>query len=103
MGGALLETLIWSAGLLLTIAGAVGAWVSGTAAKRVVGVLLGLFGAGLAASAFGAHALTMAALAAGFGYTAFGVALVVRLQESYAASDVRALDAADAAEEPMGR
>ncbi len=85
----------------LTLAGAVAALSSGNAMKRLAGVLVALVGAALALAALGApeESLTTA-VAIAFGYAVVGVAVIVRLQETYGGVGAAEVDAADAQSEP---
>lgn len=103
MSADLIERLVWITGVLLTSAGVIGAWTSGATAKRLAGVIVAIFGAALSVTALGASVLAAAALAAAFAYLTLGVALLVRLQETYGVTDARTLDQADAANEPPER
>lgn len=90
-------------GVALLIVGAGCAWLSANAVKRVIGVVLALFGALLTLGALGAGDAGVAGLAAGFAYLALGAALVVRLQEDYGGVEIPAHDSADEASEPLER
>ncbi len=98
--GALQASQLIAASALM-MAGVITALVAANVAKRVVGALIGFFGAAVALAALGApEGAVVAAIAMAFGYGALGVALLVRLQEGYGASETPAFDAADADTEP---
>jgi len=83
--------------------GAVTAFASSNALKKLAAVLTALVGAGVALAVLGAPSATIAAaLAIAFGYSVVGVAVVVRLQEAYGAIEASELDAADEQDEPRG-
>lgn len=87
--------------IALVAGGAVTAFASSNALKRVMAVLVALVGAALALGALGAPAIAVtAAVAIALGYVAVGVAVVVRIQEAYGAVEMRDLDAADEEDEP---
>jgi hypothetical protein len=92
-------------GLALAIAlvagGAVAAFVSSNALKKVAALLTAFVGAGLAAALLGAPSSVLTAVAAiGFAYCALGVAVVVRLQEAYGSVETSDIDAVDEQDEP---
>ena len=92
-------------GLALAIAlvagGAVAAFASSNALKKIAAVLTALVGAALAAAMMGAPGAVLTAVAAvAFAYCALGVAVVVRLQEAYGSIEANELDAADEQDEP---
>lgn len=86
--------------LLLALAGAVVAWTSANAVRRVAGGVLAFMGAlaVLATLEAPAAALT-AALAVAAAFLLVGAALTVRLQEAYASTDAGEVDAADAGDD----
>lgn len=89
------------AGALL-LAGAVTALSAGSVTKRLVGLLLALLAALIAATALGAPSpLLTAATAVALGYGVIGAALLVRLQEAYASSETVEIDAADARDDAV--
>ncbi len=95
------EALTLAIAVALMMAGSVTAWAASAAAKRVAGVLIVLIAAMVALAAFGAPAgAYMTAVAIAFGYCALGAALTVRLQEAYASTEAREIDAADDRDEP---
>lgn len=88
--------LIVAGALALVMCGAVTAWVSPNALKRVVGVVVALCGGMVALAALGApSSFIIAAAAIVFVTAALGVALVVRVQEAYGAIEGPELDQAD--------
>ena len=92
-------------GLALAIAlvagGAVAAFTSSNALKKVAAVLTALVGAALVAALLGAPSSLLIALAAiAFAYCVVGVAVVVRLQEAYGSIETGDVDAADEQDEP---
>lgn len=97
----LAEALTLAVAAALMMAGAAVAWTPGAAAKRVGGVLIALIAAMAALAAIGAPSNAfLTAVAIAFGYCALGAALTVRLQEAYASTETREIDAADDADEP---
>jgi hypothetical protein len=95
------EALTLAVAAALMMAGSVTAWAAGAAAKRVAGVLIVLIAAMAALGTLGAPAgAYMTAVAMAFGYCALGAALTVRLQEAYASTETREIDAADDSDEP---
>jgi len=97
----LLERALLGLAAALVMAGAVAAWTSPNAIKRLASVLIASFGAmmGLAALAAPTGVL-VAGVAVAFAYLAIGAALIVRLQEGYSAVETPEIDAADEADEP---
>lgn len=82
--------------------GALTAWVSNNAVKRVVGVGVSLIAAMLVLAALGAPVgLIVAAAGLLLAVLALGAALVVRLQETYAGVEAHEFDAADRTDEPV--
>jgi hypothetical protein len=87
--------------MALVAGGAVAAFVSSNALKKVAAVLTALVGAALAAALLGAPSgVLIAAAAVAFAYCVVGVAAVVRLQEAYGSIESSELDAADEQDEP---
>lgn len=94
--------IVLALAIALVVGGAVSAFASNNALKRVAAVLVALLGAALALGALGAPAIAVTgAVAIAFGYLVAGVAVVVLLQETYGAVEVRELDAADEGDEPQ--
>jgi hypothetical protein len=92
-------------GLALAIAlvagGAVTAFVSANAVKKISATLTCLVGAGLTLALLGApSSAVIAVVAIALGYAAIGVAITVRLQEAYGGIEASDLDAADEHDEP---
>lgn len=92
-------------GLTLAIAlvagGAVTAFASANALKKVAAVLTALAGAAFTAALLGGPNVVLIAVAAiAFAYCVMGVAVVVRLQEAYGSIETGELDAADEQDEP---
>lgn len=101
---ALTLRLLVAVAVALVAFGAVAAWVSGNAIKRLAGVSVAMAGAMLGAAALGApSALLGGAAALVFAMLAAGVALVVRVQEGYGAIEAPELDQADAQDEAAER
>lgn len=100
------QTLLPIGGLLvvaaaLVMAGAAAAWTAPNAAKRIGALVVAFIGAVIGLAAAGApNGALVAGVAAAFAYVAIGAAIIVRLQESYAAIDAPELDAADEQDEP---
>lgn len=87
---------IMLAGAIL-LAGVATAVSNASVTKRLMGVLIAMIGALLAAGAVGAPvALLIAAAALTLAYAAIGAALLVRLQEAYGSIETNEIDAADA-------
>jgi hypothetical protein len=85
----------------LVAGGAVAAFASGNALKKIAAVLIALVGATLALGVLGAPTIALsAAVAIALAYVATGVAVAVRLQEAYGAIEAREIDAADERDEP---
>lgn len=85
----------------LLILGALLAFTSTNALKRVLAALVALFGAALALAFLNVPELALiAASAIAFSYCILGAAIVVRLQETYGSIEASALDAADEQDEP---
>jgi len=97
----LLLRLGLAASIVLFTSGAALAWTSGSFGKRVAGVVIGFVGAIVGLSTL---AVPQAALVAGVAallvYAVAGVAVLIRLQEEYGATDVADIDQADANAEP---
>jgi hypothetical protein len=86
--------------IALVAAGAVAAFASSNALKKVAAVLTALVGAALVAAMLGApSSVLIAAAAIAFAYCAVGIAVVVRLQEAYGSIETSDLDAADEQDE----
>ncbi|MFT3726294.1 MAG: hypothetical protein QM759_00505 [Terricaulis sp.] len=97
----LLLRLGLAAGIALFAGGASLAWTSVSFSKRVIGVLLGLLGAIAALAALAApQAALIAGVAVLLAYAAAGVAVLVRLQEEYGATELADVDTLDAEAEP---
>ena len=96
MAAALLEPLLAAAAIALVITGAAAALVQANAVKRVIGLTIAGFGAIAALAGLGApDAALVAGVAIVFAYSVVGVALIVRLQESYGAIEAPEIDASD--------
>lgn len=101
MSPVVLQTLGLGVCTALLVAGGASALMSASVTKRLLGVLIAIVAALLALAALGAaQAATIAGVAVAFAYCVIGVALLVRLQESYGGSDTAEIDAADAQSEP---
>jgi hypothetical protein len=97
----LIERALFAAAVVMLMAGAVSAWSSDNAAKRVAGLVIACLGAVIGLAALGAPAgALLAGGAAGFAYLAVGIALLVRLQEAYGGIEATTIDSADAQSEP---
>ncbi len=89
------------AALTLLAIGALMAWTSGNILKRVVGIVIADLGALLALATLGAPAsMLIAGIGAAFAALLVGIALIVRLQESYGGVEALDFDAADQNDEP---
>lgn len=96
-----IERAFVSGAILVLMAGAATAWISANIAKRLVGLALALIGAVMALAGLGAPSeVSSAGVAVGFGQIALGIALLVRLQEAYGATEAPEIDAADGESEP---
>jgi hypothetical protein len=96
--------LLLACAVVLLMIGAVTAWAGANAAKRLAGVVVALIGAVLGLGALGAPpALLIAGGALGFAHLALGLALLVRLQESYGGVESTEIDAADRAADAAER
>ena len=85
-----------AAAVALLSLGAVMAWASANAAKRVAGVQLGLLGACLGVAALDAPTpFVLAAIVVAVAHLALGLAIIVRLQEGYGGVETPEIDAAD--------
>ena len=102
----ILERLHLALAVALLLVGVVTAWTSGNVAKRLAGVALALTGSLIALGVLDAPAaLLIAGAGVGFAQLVVGVALLVRLQESYGGAEAPDFDAADGqsdAQEPGG-
>jgi hypothetical protein len=92
-GSVEIAALVVSVAILM--GAAVTALTSASVLKRIVAVLTALIAAALAAGVLSAAAATLGAIALMFAYGVFGVAILVRLQESYGGSDAGDIDMAD--------
>lgn len=96
------ERLQFAASVALLMIGAVTAWASTNALKRVAGLMLALIGAILAMAVLGAPGFALlAGVAAAAASLLVGVALLVRLQESYGGVETPEFDLADDQSEPI--
>jgi hypothetical protein len=81
----------------MLLAGIAAAMSGASVTKRLIGVLVAMIGALLAAAAAGASlSLIVVGAALTLAYSAIGAALLVRLQESYGTVETFEIDAADA-------
>ena len=97
-----LATLAMS--LLLALSGAIVAWTSANAVRRVAASVLAFMGALAALAALQAPVAAMiAALAVAAAFLLVGAALTVRLQEAYASAEAGDADAADADDDAGSR
>ena len=100
----LLTRVLFAAALALLMCGAVAAWVSPNAIKRIAGLVVAMVGAVLALAALGAPSvLLIAGLAAVFAQAALGAAIIVRVQEDYGAVEAPETDQADRQDDAPGR
>ena len=89
------------ASILLSIAGGAAALIAPNLIKRLAGIAVAQTGAMIALAALGAPSQALVAAGAiAFAQIAGGVAILVRLQESYGDTEAGEFDAADAADEP---
>lgn len=104
MAETILLRLVLAAACALLLCGAVSAWTSPNAVKRLAGIAAAICGALLAAAALGAaSALLVAGAAVGVAMLALGAVLTVRLQETYGAIEAPELDQADSQDEEAER
>lgn len=97
----LIERILLAGAVALLVVGAVAAWTSANVAKRVAAIALAHIGAVVALAVLGAPGPALiAGVGAAFAQLTLGVALIVRLQESYGAIEAPEIDAADASSEP---
>lgn len=98
---ALAFVLTLALSVALLAGGAVAAFASANALKKVAGTLIALAGAATALAALQAPSLAViAAVAIAFAYAVVGVAVVVRVQEAYGDIESDEIDAADRRDEP---
>jgi hypothetical protein len=91
------------AATVLVALGVAVAWLARDALKRVGGLALLGFAAVAAAAALGSpRELLAGGAAVVFAQIVVGVAIVVRMREAYATTEVAEIDAADDASEPPG-
>lgn len=96
-----LVRLVLTGAIFLLVAGGVTAWISISVGKRLVGVVIAQIGAALALAALHAPSQALiAGLVVAFVQLTLGVALLVRLQESYGATEVVEIDGGDGQSEP---
>jgi hypothetical protein len=95
---ALLEPALAAAAIALVVIGAMAALLMANAIKRIAGLMLAGFGATVALAALGApDSALVVSVAVVFVQTVVGVAIVVRLQESYGVIEAPEVDSADRA------
>jgi hypothetical protein len=98
---ALIDRALLAAAVALLVLGAAAASLSDNGLKRLIGLVIAWLGAVAAAAALSAsQQLIVAGAAILFAQLAFGVALVIRLQETYGSIEAGDIDAADADDEP---
>lgn len=91
------EVALYVAATALAVLGALVTLKSRNAIKKLVGMLIAGFGAMASLAVMGAPAPALAACAAVLlAQTAIGAAIVIRLQESYGATETPDIDVADA-------
>jgi hypothetical protein len=99
--GALADAIALAVAFALLMAGAVTAWRTANSARRLAGILCAHIAAILGLGVLGAPPMAaVTAVAIAFAYCAIGVAVTVRLQESYASTEAGEIDAADDQSEP---
>jgi hypothetical protein len=82
--------------------GAVTAWSSANAAKRLAGLQLALLGACIGLAAIEAPpTFVLVGIAVSVAHLALGLAIVVRMQEGYGSVETPDVDAADKQSEPV--
>lgn len=97
----LIERLDVALGVAIVLIGAVTAWTSVNAVKRLGGLVIAQLGAVLTLAALGApHGLLLAAITIGVAVLVIGAALIVRLQEAYSGVELAEIDLADEQGEP---
>jgi hypothetical protein len=97
----LIERLLAGAAVALLMIGAVTALVSANATKRLVGLGIAMLGALAALAALRApEGAIIAGAAVLLAQVILGVAIIIRLHESYGGIETPDIDAADAEAEP---
>jgi hypothetical protein len=97
----LADALALGVALALLMAGVATAWRTANAARRLGGILCAHIAAMLTLGVLGAPTIAaVTAVAIAFGYCAIGVAVTIRLQESYASTEAGEVDSADDQGEP---
>ena len=90
-----------AAAIVLFACGGALAWTSVSFSKRLAGVIIGFLGAIVALASLAApQGAMIAGVATLLGYAVVGVAVLVRLQEAYGATEIAEIDCADADAEP---
>ncbi len=98
------DGILLAGAVALLMAGAVTAWTSANVTKRIAALALAQIGALAGLSALGApSAASVAGIVAAFAQLTLGVALIVRLQETYNSVEAPELDAADALSESQSQ
>jgi hypothetical protein len=93
---AMLESALAAGAIALVVIGAAAALLMANAIKRVAGLTIAGFGATVALAVLGApDSALVASVAVLFAQTLVGVAIVVRLQESYGGVEAPEIDNAD--------
>lgn len=96
----LLNSVVAGGAIALVVAGAAVGLLSSNAIKRLAGLSVAGLGAVASVAVFGAPEFAVTAgVAVVFAQLAVGVAIVVRLQESYAGIEAADIDRADAQSE----
>lgn len=98
MAAASLEPLLAAGAITLVVIGAMAALLLANVVKRIAALLIAGFGAIVALAALGApDSALVSGVAVVFAQTVVGVAIAVRLQESYGAIEAPEIDSADGA------
>jgi hypothetical protein len=99
--GALADAISLAMACAMLMAGAATAWRASNAARRIGGIVCAHIAAVLALAILGAPAAAVVTgVALSFVYCVLGVAVLVRLQETYASTEAGEIDAADEQAEP---
>jgi hypothetical protein len=100
MAAALLEPLLAAGAIALVVIGVMAALLLANVVKRIAALMIAGFGAIVALAALGApDSALVVGVAVVFAQTVVGVAIAVRLQESYGAIEAPEIDSADGADD----